>query len=104
MYESVATNHNQTKLQKRGRIKTLPLFWFNQTAVRLINLYLVSLFFSIGAPVSAGAFISPVVIGAGSGAGAAGAGAGGGGGGGAGSSFLLHPKVRVKANRVMPDK
>jgi hypothetical protein len=111
MSESVAKSHYPgPRLQKRGRIHTLPLLRLSKTAVKLIHLYLVlvpSSFFSIGAPPegwSAGAFISPLGAAGSAGAGAAGAGAAGGGGGGAGSSFLPHPaNVSIKAKRVVPD-
>jgi hypothetical protein len=93
----------RTKIEKRGRITTLPLL---QSPVKLIQPYLVlvpSSFFSIGAPSegwSAGAFISPLGAAGSAGAGAA----GGGGGGGAGSSVLPHPaKVSIKAKRVVPE-
>jgi hypothetical protein len=106
MLDSLATIHyHRPKLQKRGRIRSLPLFCWLKTAVRLIQLYLVfaSSFFSAGLSIGAASFAGS--IGVAGGAGSAGAaGAGGGGGGGAGSSFLPHPtNVSVKAKSIMAD-
>ena len=102
--ESLATIHyHRPKSQKRGRLRSLPLF-LAQT-YRSIQLYLVfaSSFFSsafsgIGAASLAGS------LGVAGGAGSAGAAGAGGGGGGAGSSCLPHPIiVRDKAKSVITD-
>ena len=97
---------HRLKLQKRGRIKTLPLFRLLKP--RKVNwplLGFTSLVFLLhrgSARWLIGRRLHVTTRCRASGAGAAGAGAGGGGGGG--SSFLLHPaKVRVKAKRVIPD-
>jgi hypothetical protein len=107
MLESLATiQYHRPQLQKRGRIRSLPLFRWLKTSVRLLQLYLVfpSSFFSAGLS-GIGAASLAGSLGAGAGAGSAGAaGAGGGGGGGAGSSFLPHPtNVSVKAKSIMAD-
>jgi hypothetical protein len=88
-------------------MRSLPLFCWLKTAVRLIQLYLVfaSSFFSAGLSIGAASLAGSLGVagGAAGSAGAAGA-AGGGGGGGAGSSFLPHPtNVSVKAKSIMAD-
>jgi hypothetical protein len=86
-------------------VRSLPLFGWLKTLVRLIQLYLVfasSFFSAAGLSIGAASFAGS--LGGAGGAGSTGAAGAGGGGGGAGSSFLPHPtNVSVKAKSVTAD-